>query len=208
VQGLHDETDARIVKSAGQDRWRAEGQRVQRDRHRADRVSADMVGQGDLRRAIKRPVLRRLRWRRVRRDAERLPVSRARPSAKTPDRRACLHHSLVRALHDQGFMHAGLIQCRGSGGVLHVAGAAVVFAALATPVQFYVARLLRRRVEALRQSGQHGCGCHGLECGLLLQLWPAARPVWHTPYFETAAVIITLIVLGKYLEGKGQRPHQ
>ena len=76
--------------------------------------------------------------------------------------------------------------------------------ALATPVQFYVGwqYYVGAYKVAAQRLGQHGCaGCHGLFGGLLLLACRSfsAGSSGHV-YFETAAVIITLIKLGKFLE--------
>jgi Cu+-exporting ATPase len=80
--------------------------------------------------------------------------------------------------------------------------------ALATPVQFYSGlAVLRGRIQSPAQwFGQHGrADRHGLIRGPTSILWPiilACSP-GHV-YLETAAVIITLIRLCKFLEARAK----
>ena len=95
----------------------------------------------------------------------------------------------------------------------HAAWVNWLFFALATPVQFYTGLgLLRGRVqEPAQPQRQHGrAGRAGLlgrptstRSAVLL-----APGLGHHVYFETSAVIITLIKLGKMLEVARQGPHR
>ncbi|PAV48034.1 copper-translocating P-type ATPase [Pseudomonas sp. HAR-UPW-AIA-41] len=82
---------------------------------------------------------------------------------------------------------------------------------LATPVQFYCgARFYRAGWAALkaRSGNMDQLVAIGTSAafGLSLYLWWQAHP-GHMPhlYFESAAVVITLVLLGKYLESRGKR---
>jgi Cu+-exporting ATPase len=83
--------------------------------------------------------------------------------------------------------------------------------ALATPVQFILgARFYKAGWHALQgPDGQHGsAGGHWHHGGLGLSMW-----LWltahegHAPhlYFEASAVVVTLVLLGKWLEARAKR---
>jgi cation transport ATPase len=86
-----------------------------------------------------------------------------------------------------------------------------VMFALATPVQFYVGRQYYvGAYKALRNGSAN--------MDVLVAMGTSAAYFYSLPitfglleghvYYETAAVIITLIKLGKYLRSQSQRPHQ
>jgi Cu+-exporting ATPase len=81
---------------------------------------------------------------------------------------------------------------------------------LATPVQFgFGARFYRAGWKALRagsrQHGPAGGAGHQRRLRLSLWLWLAAPDGMPHLYFEASAVVITLVLLGKWLEARAKR---
>jgi P-type Cu+ transporter len=79
--------------------------------------------------------------------------------------------------------------------------------ALATPLQFYFgARFYRAAWSALR----HGAGSMdvlvalGTSVAYFYSLWLMRMPTMHHSYFEASSVVITLVMLGKYLEQRAK----
>ncbi len=211
LQGLHDETDARLVQTALQKLDGVLTATVSSVNEQA-RVQylPTMIGQGDLRRAIEAVGFKTL-----------AVEGASGEDAEAAAREAEFKHQRRRLLVGLAFTiplfilsmlkdawHANLI------GVPQIfdqfymwPGSWWVFAALATPVQFYVGKdfyigawkALKNRAANMDVLVVMGSSvAYFYSFGPLLGLYGTHL------YFETAAVIITLIVLGKYLEAKAK----
>jgi Cu+-exporting ATPase len=211
VQGLHDETDARIVEEA----------LAKIDGVLKVSVSSvtgvalieylpTMVGQGDLRRAIEATGYKAL-----------AVEGASAEDAEAAAREAELAHQRKRLIVGLAFTiplfvlsmikdlwHAGLIQVPWFLEEFYMwPGSWWVFAALATPVQFYVGKdfyvgawkALKNKAANMDVLVVMGSSvAYFYSFGPLLGLYGTHL------YFETSAIIITLIVLGKYLEAKAK----
>ena len=211
IQGLHDDRDAKVVEDVLK---QIDGVLQAGVSYATEKASIEylptMVGQGDLRRAIEsagfKPVV-------VEgtsgEDAER----EAREAEFAHQRRRLavgliftLPLFVLSMLNDA--LHANLITMPAALiPLFHWGGLGGLFFALATPVQFYVGRdfyvgawkALKNRaanMDVLVAMGSSVAYVYSL--AVLLNL------IGGHVYFETAAVIITLIVLGKYLEAKAK----
>ncbi len=211
LQGLHDETDAHIVEEA---LAKIDGVLKASVSSVTNKASVEylptMVGQGDLRRAIETIGFKAIA-------AEGASAEDAEAAA----REAELAHQRRRLLIGLAFTiplfvlsmakdlwHAGLIQVPGFLDEFYMwPGSWWVFAALATPVQLYVGKdfyvgawkALKNKAANMDVLVVMGSSvAYFYSFGPLLGLYGTHL------YFETAAVIITLIVLGKYLEAKAK----
>ena len=86
--------------------------------------------------------------------------------------------------------------------------------ALATPVQFWLGwRFYRAGWKAVRAGTGNmdllvalgTSAAYGLSLYLLATAWLGGRPGMPHLYFEASAVVITLVLLGKWLEGRAKR---
>jgi P-type Cu+ transporter len=211
LQGLHDETDARIVDEA---LTKVDGV-LHASVSSVTNVALieylpTMVGQGDLRRAIEAIGFKAIA-------AEGASAEDAEAAA----REAELAHQRQRLIVGlaftiplfvlsmlKDFSHTGLIDVPWFLDEFYMwPGSWWVFAALATPVQFYVGKdfyvgawkALKNKAANMDVLVVLGSSvAYFYSFGPLLGLYGTHL------YFETAAVIITLIVLGKYLEAKAK----
>ncbi|CAG0933130.1 H+-transporting ATPase [Thermoflexales bacterium] len=211
LHGLHDETDARVVEEALS---RTEGVLKASVSSVTNKASVEylptMVGQGDLRRSIEALGFKAIAVEGASaEDAE----AAAREAELAHQRRRLvvglaftLPLFVLSMLKD--FSHTGLIQAPWFLNEFHMwPGSWWVFAALATPVQFYVGKdfyigawkALKNKAANMDVLVVMGSSvAYFYSFGPLLGLYGTHL------YFETAAVIITLIVLGKYLEAKAK----
>jgi Cu+-exporting ATPase len=211
LQGLHDETDARIVEEAV----------LKIDGVLKASVSSvtnialieylpTMVGQGDLRHAIEAIGFKAI-----------AVEGASAEDAEAAAREAELAHQRKRLIVGlaftiplfvlsmlKDFSHTGLIDVPWFLEEFYMwPGSWWVFAALATPVQFYVGKdfyvgawkALKNKAANMDVLVVMGSSvAYFYSFGPLLGLYGTHL------YFETSAVIITLIVLGKYLEAKAK----
>ncbi|MBI5564929.1 MAG: heavy metal translocating P-type ATPase [Chloroflexi bacterium] len=211
LQGLHDETDARALEKALQKMDGILTANVSSVTNKASvQYLPTMVGQGDLRRAIVAAGFKAI-----------VVEGASSEDAEAVARETEFRHQRKRLIVGLVFtlplfvlsmlkdaMHANLI---GMSEVLDRfymwPGSWWVLAALATPVQFYVGKdfyvgawkALKNRAANMDVLVVMGSSvAYFYSFGPLLGLYSAHL------YFETAAVIITLIVLGKYLEAKAK----
>ncbi|HEY4722905.1 MAG TPA: heavy metal translocating P-type ATPase, partial [Anaerolineae bacterium] len=209
LQGLHDETDARAVEAALKKLDGVLGAGVSSVTNKATvQYLPTMIGQGDLRRAIEAIGFKAI----VAEGAAGEDAEAAAREAEFAHQRRRLMvglvftlplfvlamlHDLMPALPLPDFLMS----------FFHWPGSLWVFFALATPVQFYVGRDFysgawkavknkAANMDVLIVMGSSVAYFYSL--GKLLGLYEGHL------YFETAAVIITLIVLGKYLEAKAK----
>jgi len=211
LQGLHDETDARVVESALS---KTDGV-LKASVSSVTNIAVveylpTMVGQGDLRRAIEAIGFKAI-----------VVEGASADDAEAAAREAELAHQRKRLIIGLTFTiplfvlsmlkdlsHAGLIQVPAFLDAFYMwPGSWWVFAALATPVQFYVGKdfyvgawkALKNRAANMDVLVVMGSSvAYFYSFGPLLGLYGTHL------YFETSAVIITLIVLGKYLEAKAK----
>src|SRR5512139_341567 len=211
LQGLHDETDARIVEEALS---KIEGV-LKASVSSVTGVALiqylpTMVGQGDLRRAVEATGFRAI-----------VTEGESAEDAEAAAREAELAHQRKRLVVGLAFTiplfvlsmlkdlwHVGLIQVPWFLDEFYMwPGSWWVFAALATPVQFYVGKdfyvgawkALKNKAANMDVLVVMGSSvAYFYSFGPLLGLYGTHL------YFETSAVIITLIVLGKYLEAKAK----
>jgi P-type Cu+ transporter len=211
LQGLHDETDARVVENA----LRKTDGVLQASVSSVTNVVLieylpTMVGQGDLRRAIEAIGFKAI-----------AVEGASAEDAEAAARDAELAHQRKRLIVGLVFTiplfvlsmlkdlsHAGLIQIPPFLEEFYMwPGSWWVFAALATPVQFYVGKdfyvgawkALKNKAANMDVLVVMGSSvAYFYSFGPLLGLYGTHL------YFETSAVIITLIVLGKYLEAKAK----
>ena len=211
LHGLHDETDARTLEAALS---RLDGVLKANVSSVTNKVSAQylptMIGQGDLRRAIEAVGFKVI-----------VVAGASSEDAEAAAREAEFKHQRRRLIVGLAFaiplFGLSMLKDVAHANVLRVPefldqfymwpGSGWVFLALATPVQFYVGKdfyvgawkALKNRaanMDVLVVMGSSVAFFYSL--GPLLGLYGAHL------YFETAAVIITLIVLGKYLEAKAK----
>ncbi len=211
LQGLHDETDARVVENALS---KTDGV-LKASVSSVTNVAIveylpTMVGQGDLRRAIEAIGFKAI-----------AVEGASAEDAEADAREAELAHQRKRLIIGLAFTiplfvlsmlmdlsHAGLIQVPWFLEEFYMwPGSWWVFAALATPVQFYVGKdfyvgawkALKNKAANMDVLVVMGSSvAYFYSFGPLLGLYGTHL------YFETSAVIITLIVLGKYLEAKAK----
>jgi Cu+-exporting ATPase len=211
LQGLHDETDARSAEEA---LAKIDGVLKASVSSVTNVALIDylptMVGQGDLRRALEAIGFKAI-----------AVEGASAEDAEAAAREAELRHQQKRLVIGLAFTiplfvlsmlkdlsHAGLIQVPWFLEEFFMwPGSWWVFAALATPVQFYVGKdfyvgawkALKNRAANMDVLVVMGSSvAYFYSFGPLLGLYGTHL------YFETAAVIITLIVLGKYLEAKAK----
>ncbi len=211
LQGLHDETDARIVAEALSKIAGVLKASVSSVTGIAlIQYLPTMVGQGDLRRAVEATGFKAI-----------AAEGESAEDAEAAAREAELAHQRRRLIVGlaftlplfvlsmlKDFWHAGLIQLPWFLEEFYMwPGSWWVFAALATPVQFYVGKdfyvgawkALKNKAANMDVLVVMGSSvAYFYSFGPLLGLYGTHL------YFETAAVIITLIVLGKYLEAKAK----
>lgn len=211
VQGLHDETDARIVEEAiGKLDGVLKASVSSVTNVARIEYLPTMVGQGDLRRAIEAIGFKAI-----------AVEGASAEDAEAAAREAELAHQRKRLIVGlaftiplfvlsmlKDFAHAGVIQLPAFLDEFYMwPGSWWVFAALATPVQFYVGKdfyvgawkALKNKAANMDVLVVMGSSvAYFYSFGPLLGLYGTHL------YFETAAVIITLIVLGKYLEAKAK----
>jgi len=211
LQGLHDETDARIVEEALSKIAGVLKASVSSVTGIAlIQYLPTMVGQGDLRRAIEATGFKAI-----------AAEGESAEDAEAAAREAELAHQRKRLIVGlaftlplfvlsmlKDFWHAGLIQLPWFLEEFYMwPGSWWVFAALATPVQFYVGKdfyvgawkALKNKAANMDVLVVMGSSvAYFYSFGPLLGLYGTHL------YFETSAVIITLIVLGKYLEAKAK----
>ena len=211
LQGLHDETDARALEAALKKLDGVLGAAVSSVTNKAGvQYLPTMIGQGELRRAIEAAGFKAI-------VAEGASAQDAEAQAREAEYRHQRRRLIVGLAFTiplfvlsmlKDFWHEGIIP------VPYVLdrfymwpGSWWVFLALATPVQFYVGKdfyvgawkALKNRaanMDVLVAMGSSVAYFYSL--GPLLGLYGAHL------YFETAAVIITLIVLGKFLEARAK----
>jgi P-type Cu+ transporter len=211
LQGLHDETDARVVEEA---LVKIDGVLKAGVSSVTNKASIEylptMVGQGDLRRAIEAIGFKAI-----------AVEGASAEDAEAVAREAELAHQRKRLIVGLAFTiplfvlsmlkdlsHAGLIEIPAFLDAFYMwPGSWWVFAALATPVQFYVGKdfyvgawkALKNKAANMDVLVVMGSSvAYFYSFGPLLGLYGTHL------YFETSAVIITLIVLGKYLEAKAK----
>ncbi|HTP10566.1 MAG TPA: heavy metal translocating P-type ATPase, partial [Anaerolineae bacterium] len=211
LQGLHDETDARIVEES---LAKIDGVLRASASSVTNKASVEylptMVGQGDLRRAIEAIGFKAI-----------AVEGASAEDAEAAAREAELAHQRKRLIVGLAFSiplfvlsmlmdlsEAGLIQLPPFLDSFYMwPGSWWVYAALATPVQFYVGKdfyvgawkALKNKAANMDVLVVMGSSvAYFYSFGPLLGLYGTHL------YFETSAVIITLIVLGKYLEAKAK----
>jgi P-type Cu+ transporter len=211
LQGLHDETDARVVENAlGKIDGVLKASVSSVTNAAMVEYLPTMVGQGDLRRAIEAIGFKAI-----------AVEGASGEDAEANAREAELAHQRKRLIIGLAFTiplfvlsmlmdlsHAGLIQLPAFLDAFYMwPGSWWVFAALATPVQFYVGKdfyvgawkALKNKAANMDVLVVMGSSvAYFYSFGPLLGLYGTHL------YFETSAVIITLIVLGKYLEAKAK----
>jgi Cu+-exporting ATPase len=211
LQGLHDEIDARLVEETlmGIDGVLKASVSSVTNRALIEYLPT-MVGQGDVRRAIEAIGFKAI-----------AVEGASAEDAEAAAREAELAHQRKRLIIGLVFTiplfvlsmlkdlsHAGLIQLPAFLDAFYMwPGSWWVFAALATPVQFYVGKdfyvgawkALKNKAANMDVLVVMGSSvAYFYSFGPLLGLYGTHL------YFETSAVIITLIVLGKYLEAKAK----
>jgi Cu+-exporting ATPase len=211
LQGLHDEIDARLVEETlmGIDGVLKASVSSVTNRALIEYLPT-MVGQGDVRRAIEAIGFKAI-----------AVEGASAEDAEAAAREAELAHQRKRLIIGLAFTiplfvlsmlkdlsHAGLIQLPAFLDAFYMwPGSWWVFAALATPVQFYVGKdfyvgawkALKNKAANMDVLVVMGSSvAYFYSFGPLLGLYGTHL------YFETSAVIITLIVLGKYLEAKAK----
>ncbi|HLF26455.1 MAG TPA: heavy metal translocating P-type ATPase [Anaerolineae bacterium] len=210
IQGLHDDVDARTVQDAVR---QLEGVLDANVSYATEKASLKylptMISQGDLRRAIEAAGFKAVVAEGASaEDAER--KARAVEFARQRRRLAVgvvftLPLFVLAMLND--LFHTGVPLPAFLTPIFHWAGLGWLFLALATPVQFGVGydfyigawKALKNRAANMDVLVALGSSvAYFYSIGALLNLY-----MGHL-YFETAAVIITLIVLGKYLEAKAK----
>ncbi len=209
IQGLHDDRDASAAQSALS---RIDGVLKASVSFATEKASVaylpTMVGQGDLRRAIEAAGFKAIVAEGASGDAERA----AREAEFAHQRRRLAIGSIftlplfvLSMLND--LFHQGVPMPDFLAPIFHWSGLGWLFLALATPVQFYVGldfyigawKALKNRAANMDVLVAMGSSvAYFYRLGGLLRLYAGHL------YFETAAVIITLIVLGKYLEAKAK----
>jgi len=210
VQGLHDDSDARAVQNA---LGKIDGVLRANVSFATEKASIEylptMIGQGDLRRAIEATGFKAV----VVEGASAEDAERKAREAEFAHQRKRLAVGLIftlplfalSMLND--LFHQGVAIPDFLIPIFHWNGLGWLFLALATPVQFVVGRdfyigawkALKNRaanMDVLVAMGTSVAYFYSL--GGLLGLYKGHL------YFETAAVIITLIVMGKYLEAKAK----
>ncbi len=211
LQGLHDETDARVVENALNKTDGVLKARVSSVTNLAVvEYLPTTLGQGDLRRAIEAIGFKAT-----------TVEGASTEDAEAAAREAELAHQRQRLIIGlaftiplfvlsmlKDFAHTGLIQAPWFLEEFYMwPGSWWVFAALATPVQFYVGKdfyvgawkALKNKAANMDVLVMMGSSvAYFYSFGPLLGLYGTHL------YFETSAVIITLIVLGKYLEAKAK----
>ena len=211
LQGLHDETDARVVEQALQKLAGVLSASVSSVTNKASvQYLPTMLGQGDLRRAIEAAGFKAL-------VAEGASVEDAEAAAREAEFRHQRRRLIVGLVFTLPLFALSMLKDAWHANLIDVPellhqfymwpGSWWVFAALATPVQFYVGKdfyigawkALKNRAANMDVLVVMGSSvAYFYSFGPLLGLYGAHL------YFETAAVIITLIVLGKYLEAKAK----
>jgi Cu+-exporting ATPase len=211
LQGLHDEIDAHLVEETlmGIDGVLKASVSSVTNRALIEYLPT-MVGQGDVRRAIEAIGFKAI-----------AVEGASAEDAEAAAREAELAHQRKRLIIGLAFTiplfvlsmlkdlsHAGLIQLPAFLDAFYMwPGSWWVFAALATPVQFYVGKdfyvgawkALKNKAANMDVLVVMGSSvAYFYSFGPLLGLYGTHL------YFETSAVIITLIVLGKYLEAKAK----
>jgi Cu+-exporting ATPase len=211
VQGLHDETDARVVEAALKKLDGVLSASVSSVTNKASvQYLPTMAGQGDLRRVIEAAGFKTI-------VAEGASSEDAEAQAREADYRHQRRRLLVGLAFTIPLFVLSMLKDLWHAGIVPVPyfldrfymwpGSWWVFLALATPVQFYVGKdfyvgawkALKNRaanMDVLVAMGSSVAYFYSL--GPLLGLYGAHL------YFETAAVIITLIVLGKFLEARAK----
>jgi Cu+-exporting ATPase len=211
IQGLHDDRDAAVVQEA---LGKIDGVLKASVSFAAEKASVEylptMIGQGDLRRAIEAAGFKAIVAEGAPgEDAER----RAREAEFAHQRRRLFVGALftlplfaLSMLNDA--LHANLIDPPAwLMPLFHWNGLGWLFLALATPVQFYVGRdFYAGAWKALknRAANMDVLVAMGSSVAYFYSLSVLLKVIGGHLYFETAAVIITLIVLGKYLEAKAK----
>ncbi len=211
LQGLHDETDARVVEEA---LGKTEGVLKANVSSVTNKASVGylptMVGQGDLRRAIEALGFKAI-----------AVEGASAEDAEAAAREAELAHQRQRLIVGlaftiplfvlsmlKDFSHTGLIQVPWFLDEFYMwPGSWWVFAALATPVQFYVGKdFYMGAWKALKNKAANMdvLVVMGSSVAYFYSFGPLLGLYGTHLYFETAALIITLIVLGKYLEAKAK----
>lgn len=211
LQGLHDETDARIIEGALKKIDGVLKVNVSSVTQKANvQYLPTMIGQGDLRRAIEAIGFTAIA-------AEGASGEDAEAAAREAEFRHQRQRLIVGLIFTIPLFVLSMLKDLWHANVIAVPeildqfymwpGSWWVFLALAIPVQFYVGKdfyvgawkALKNRaanMDVLVAMGSSVAFFYSL--GPLLGLYGAHL------YFETAAVIITLIVLGKYLEAKAK----
>ncbi len=211
LQGLHDETDARLVQTALQKLDGVLTANVSSVNEQAHvQYLPTMIGQGDLRRAIEAAGFKAI-----------VVEGASSEDAEAAAREAEFKHQRRRLLVGLAFTiplfilsmlkdawHANLISVPQILDQFYMwPGSWWVFLALATPVQFYVGKdFYVGAWKALknRAANMDVLVVMGSSVAYFYSLGPLLGLYGTHLYFETAAVIITLIVLGKYLEAKAK----
>lgn len=211
LQGLHDETDARVVEQA---LLKVDGILAATVSSVSNKASVQylptMVGQGDLRRIIEAAGFKAI-------VTEGASSEDAEALAREAEFRHQRRRLVIGIVFTLPLFVLSMLKDVAMGGMGRVPefldqfymwpGSWWVFAALATPVQFYVGKdfyigawkALKNRAANMDVLVVMGSSvAYFYSFGPLLGLYGAHL------YFETASVIITLIVLGKYLEAKAK----
>ncbi len=211
LQGLHDETDARTAEAALNKIdgvLRADVSSIT-NTARVEYLPT-MIGQGDLRRALEAVGFKTI----VSEGASPEDAEAAAREAELAHQRKRLIVGLVFTIPlfvlsmGKDLWHSGLIPVPAFLDAFYMwPGSWWVFAALATPVQFYVGKdfyvgawkALKNKTANMDVLVVMGSSvAYFYSFGPLLGLYGTHL------YFETSAIIITLIVLGKYLEAKAK----
>ncbi len=211
LQGLHDETDARTLEKVLQKIDGILAASVSSVTNKAHvQYLPTMVGQGDLRRAVEAAGFRAIA-------GEGASSEDAEAIAREAEFRHQRRRLIVGIAFTLPLFVLSMLKDVAMDSMLPLPaildrfymwpGSWWVFAALATPVQFYVGKdfyigawkALKNRAANMDVLVVMGSSvAYFYSFGPLLGLYGAHL------YFETAAVIITLIVLGKYLEAKAK----
>ncbi len=211
IQGLHDDRDAAVVQEA---LGKIDGVLKASVSFATEKASVEylptMIGQGDLRRAIEAAGFKAI-------VAEGAPGEDAERQAREAEFAHQRRRLLVGALFTlplfalsmlNDALHANLIDLPAwLMPLFHWNGLGWLFLALATPVQFYVGRdFYVGAWKALknRAANMDVLVAMGSSVAYFYSLAVLLKVIGGHMYFETAAVIITLIVLGKYLEAKAK----
>ncbi len=210
IQGLHDDRDANVVQETLS---KIDGVLSASVSFATEKASVaylpTMVGQGDLRRAIEAAGFKAI----VAKGASGEDAERKAREAEFAHQRRRLAVGLVftlplfvlSMLND--LFHTGVPMPEFLMPLFHWDGLGWLFLALATPVQFYVGRdFYTGAWKALknRAANMDVLVAMGSSVAYFYSLFGLLRLFEGHLYFETAAVIITLIVLGKYLEAKAK----